>query len=169
MPAFPARRPIEVKVRESPPFWLPGIHAARRPYLVGRGRIAAALRAWFAARDFIEVETAALQVSPGPIRSVAKACRWVSLPGEICRAAVSTSMKSWPANQALSAAAMRPRPKRCGRRAAWMPGSQNGGLLGTFTSTAGPAGKTGVAREDRYGAARNRAIPRPPPTQGLLS
>ena len=29
------------------------------------GRIAAALRAWFAARDFVEVETAALQVSPG--------------------------------------------------------------------------------------------------------
>src|SRR5664279_4754250 len=65
MPVFPARRPIEVKLRKSPPFWLPGIHAARRPYLVGRGRIAAALRAWFAARDFIEVETAALQVSPG--------------------------------------------------------------------------------------------------------
>jgi lysyl-tRNA synthetase class 2 len=52
-------------VRESPPFWLPGIHAARRRYLVGRGRVAAALRAWFAARDFLEVETAALQVSPG--------------------------------------------------------------------------------------------------------
>ena len=52
-------------MRESPPFWLPGIHAARRPHLVGRCRIAAALRAWFAARDFIEVETAALQVSPG--------------------------------------------------------------------------------------------------------
>jgi lysyl-tRNA synthetase class 2 len=52
-------------VPKSPPFWLPGIHAARRPHLVGRGRIATALRAWFAARDFIEVETAALQVSPG--------------------------------------------------------------------------------------------------------
>jgi len=52
-------------VAKSPPFWLPGIHAARRPHLIGRGRIAAAIRAWFAARDFIEVETAALQVSPG--------------------------------------------------------------------------------------------------------
>ncbi|MBI2715713.1 MAG: EF-P lysine aminoacylase GenX [Rhizobiales bacterium] len=50
---------------KSPPFWLPGIHAARRPHLIKRGRIAAAIRAWFAARDFIEVETAALQVSPG--------------------------------------------------------------------------------------------------------
>ncbi|HEY6833058.1 MAG TPA: EF-P lysine aminoacylase EpmA, partial [Pseudolabrys sp.] len=50
---------------KSPPFWLPGVHAGRRPYLLARGRIAAALRAWFAARDFVEVETAALQVSPG--------------------------------------------------------------------------------------------------------
>jgi len=52
-------------VRENPPFWLPGRHAARRPFLAARGIIAAALRAWFAARDFVEVETAALQVSPG--------------------------------------------------------------------------------------------------------
>jgi lysyl-tRNA synthetase class 2 len=52
-------------VRETPPFWLPGPHAARRPYLLARGRIAAGLRAWFAGRGFVEVETAALQVSPG--------------------------------------------------------------------------------------------------------
>jgi elongation factor P--(R)-beta-lysine ligase len=52
-------------VPNSPPFWLPGAHAARRPYLSARGRIAAALRAWFAAQNFLEVETAALQVSPG--------------------------------------------------------------------------------------------------------
>ncbi|HEY5225313.1 MAG TPA: EF-P lysine aminoacylase EpmA [Methylovirgula sp.] len=50
---------------ETPSFWLPGRHAARRPYLVARNRIAAALRAWFEKSDFIEVETAALQVSPG--------------------------------------------------------------------------------------------------------
>ena len=50
---------------DSPPFWLPGRHAARRPYLLARNRIAAALRAWFAKSDFLEVETAALQVSPG--------------------------------------------------------------------------------------------------------
>lgn len=47
------------------PFWLPGVHGARRPYLVARGRIASALRAWFAGEGFLEVETAALQVSPG--------------------------------------------------------------------------------------------------------
>jgi len=52
-------------VRGNPPFWLPGVHAARRPFLIKRGRIAAALRAWFASQDFVEVETSALQVSPG--------------------------------------------------------------------------------------------------------
>jgi lysyl-tRNA synthetase class 2 len=54
-----------VTVRENPPFWLPGRHAARRPFLAARGRIAAAMRGWFAGHDFVEVETAALQVSPG--------------------------------------------------------------------------------------------------------
>ncbi|HTL64156.1 MAG TPA: EF-P lysine aminoacylase EpmA [Pseudolabrys sp.] len=49
----------------SPPFWSRDVHAARRPYLLARGRIMAALRNWFAARDFVEVETGALQVSPG--------------------------------------------------------------------------------------------------------
>jgi elongation factor P--(R)-beta-lysine ligase len=52
-------------VRQDPPFWQPGSHTARRPYLLARGRIAAALRAWFGAHGFVEVETAALQVSPG--------------------------------------------------------------------------------------------------------
>jgi lysyl-tRNA synthetase class 2 len=47
------------------PFWAPHVHADRRPILLARGRIVAALRAWFAARDFIEIETGALQVSPG--------------------------------------------------------------------------------------------------------
>jgi elongation factor P--(R)-beta-lysine ligase len=47
------------------PFWAPHVHADRRPVLIARGRIVAALRAWFAARDFVEVETGVLQVSPG--------------------------------------------------------------------------------------------------------
>jgi lysyl-tRNA synthetase class 2 len=55
----------EVNVPGSTPFWSQDTHAARRPYLQARGRIMAALRNWFAARDFVEVETAALQVSPG--------------------------------------------------------------------------------------------------------
>lgn len=65
MPAFPACRSIEVNVPKSPPFWNAGAHAARRPYLLARGRIMVALRGWFAARGFVEVETATLQVSPG--------------------------------------------------------------------------------------------------------
>ena len=47
------------------PFWARQAHADRRPFLLARARIVAALRGWFAARDFVEVETAALQVSPG--------------------------------------------------------------------------------------------------------
>jgi len=47
------------------PFWAPHVHADRRPVLMARNRIVAALRAWFAAHDFTEVETAALQLSPG--------------------------------------------------------------------------------------------------------
>ncbi|ODT12826.1 MAG: EF-P lysine aminoacylase GenX [Mesorhizobium sp. SCN 65-12] len=47
------------------PWWTPHVHADRRPRLMARNRIAAALRDWFAERDFIEVDTAALQVSPG--------------------------------------------------------------------------------------------------------
>uniref|UniRef100_A0A9E7ZNN7 EF-P lysine aminoacylase EpmA n=1 Tax=Bosea sp. NBC_00436 TaxID=2969620 RepID=A0A9E7ZNN7_9HYPH len=47
------------------PFWRPDIHADRRPALLARGRIKAALRRWFEARDFTEVEAAILQLSPG--------------------------------------------------------------------------------------------------------
>jgi lysyl-tRNA synthetase class 2 len=47
------------------PWWHPDKHADRRPFLLARGRIKAALRAWFEDRGFVEVETSALQVSPG--------------------------------------------------------------------------------------------------------
>ncbi len=49
----------------SSPWWAPHVHADRRPFLLARARITAAVRAWFAARDFVEVETAILQASPG--------------------------------------------------------------------------------------------------------
>ena len=52
-------------MREAPPFWRPDIHGDRRPFLLARQRLQRAFRAWFEARDFLEVETAALQVSPG--------------------------------------------------------------------------------------------------------
>ncbi|MFK0687563.1 EF-P lysine aminoacylase EpmA [Mesorhizobium sp. IMUNJ 23033] len=47
------------------PWWTPDVHADRRPRLIQRNAIAASMRDWFARRDFIEVTTAALQVSPG--------------------------------------------------------------------------------------------------------
>jgi lysyl-tRNA synthetase class 2 len=47
------------------PLWAPHVHADRRPALAARGRIVAELRRWFAERDFVEVETGILQVSPG--------------------------------------------------------------------------------------------------------
>ncbi|RVD47328.1 EF-P lysine aminoacylase GenX, partial [Mesorhizobium sp. M8A.F.Ca.ET.023.02.2.1] len=47
------------------PWWTPHVHADRRPRLMLRNKLTAALRDWFAGNDFIEVETAALQVSPG--------------------------------------------------------------------------------------------------------
>ena len=43
----------------------PTRHEVRRPFLLARNKIIAACRAWFAERDFLEVDTAALQISPG--------------------------------------------------------------------------------------------------------
>jgi lysyl-tRNA synthetase class 2 len=53
------------KPAASGPWWRPDKHADRRPFLLTRGRIQAAIRGWFEAQGFIEVEPAALQVSPG--------------------------------------------------------------------------------------------------------
>jgi len=47
------------------PWWTPHVHADRRPLLMARSRIITAVRAWFAARDFVEIEAGILQVSPG--------------------------------------------------------------------------------------------------------
>ena len=52
-------------MRADSPWWAPHVHADRRPLLMARGRIKAALRAAFAARDFVEIEAGILQVSPG--------------------------------------------------------------------------------------------------------
>lgn len=49
----------------SSPSWARHVHADRRPVLLARARIVATLRGWFAAHDFLEVETGTLQVSPG--------------------------------------------------------------------------------------------------------
>ncbi|MDI4665231.1 EF-P lysine aminoacylase GenX [Xanthobacter autotrophicus] len=47
------------------PWWSPSVHADRRPFLLARGRISAAIRVMLEEDGFIEVETPALQVSPG--------------------------------------------------------------------------------------------------------
>jgi lysyl-tRNA synthetase class 2 len=47
------------------PFWSPGRHLDRRPFLQARGAITGALRGFFAEEGFVEVETSVLQVSPG--------------------------------------------------------------------------------------------------------
>ncbi|MCA1370660.1 EF-P lysine aminoacylase GenX [Bradyrhizobium sp. BRP14] len=52
-------------MQNASPWWTPEVHADRRPFLIGRNRIQAALRRFFDERDFMEVDTATLQVSPG--------------------------------------------------------------------------------------------------------
>ncbi|HXY58471.1 MAG TPA: EF-P lysine aminoacylase EpmA [Methylocystis sp.] len=47
------------------PFWARDVHADRRPFLIGRSAIAAAIRQFFVSCGFVEVDTAALQVSGG--------------------------------------------------------------------------------------------------------
>lgn len=47
------------------PWWHPEALQRRRPYLEGRARVGATVRGFFARNDFVEVETPALQVSPG--------------------------------------------------------------------------------------------------------
>jgi lysyl-tRNA synthetase class 2 len=47
------------------PWFHPSRHEDRRGFLLARNRILAATRAWFAERDFLEVDVPALQFSPG--------------------------------------------------------------------------------------------------------
>ncbi|MBC7477659.1 MAG: EF-P lysine aminoacylase GenX [Pseudorhodobacter sp.] len=47
------------------PWWHPARHADRRPVLLARTRIQSSIRIWLADQGFTEVDTAALQISPG--------------------------------------------------------------------------------------------------------
>lgn len=47
------------------PWWTPDVHADRRAFLIGRNAIQSAFRSYFARADFLEVDTATLQISPG--------------------------------------------------------------------------------------------------------
>ncbi len=46
-------------------YWRRDVHADRRPLLLQRGQVKAALRRWFEAAGFVETEVGAMQVSPG--------------------------------------------------------------------------------------------------------
>ena len=47
------------------PWWTPAVHADRRPILLARNRIEAAIRTYLAAEDFLLVDPPGLQRSPG--------------------------------------------------------------------------------------------------------
>jgi elongation factor P--(R)-beta-lysine ligase len=58
-------RPFPLKTTAQSPWYHPSRHEDRRPFLLVRNRILTAVREWFAARDFLEVDVPALAVSPG--------------------------------------------------------------------------------------------------------
>ncbi|MDO8358561.1 MAG: EF-P lysine aminoacylase EpmA [Devosia sp.] len=58
MPPDPASPPVS-------PWWTPAVHADRRPVLLARNRIEAALRGYLAGEDFVMVDPPGLQRSPG--------------------------------------------------------------------------------------------------------
>jgi elongation factor P--(R)-beta-lysine ligase len=61
----PPRRCLPAGLDMTTSWWQRERFAARLPILEARARIVAAIRHFFAARDFLEVDTPALQVSPG--------------------------------------------------------------------------------------------------------
>ncbi len=70
-------------MQEASAFWRPDVHQDRRPRLIARGAVVRAFRGWFETRGFTEVETAALQISPGNETHLhAFASRIVSPQGE---------------------------------------------------------------------------------------
>lgn len=59
VPAVPPHSPPQS------PWWHPDTYADRRPFLLARRAIQAALRRWLEDQDFVEIDPAILQVSPG--------------------------------------------------------------------------------------------------------
>jgi lysyl-tRNA synthetase class 2 len=47
------------------PWWSASRHRDRRPFLAARSTVTKAVRTWFDAQEFVEVETGILQISPG--------------------------------------------------------------------------------------------------------
>ena len=74
------------------PWWSPHVHADRRGLLRVRAKTFAAWRNWFDDRDFLEVDTAALQVSPGNEAHIAAFASELERPdGETRRLYLHTS------------------------------------------------------------------------------
>ncbi|HST93285.1 MAG TPA: EF-P lysine aminoacylase EpmA [Microvirga sp.] len=67
------------------PWWHPNVHADRRPFLLARGRMLKALRGYFESHDFLEVETASLQVSPGNEAHLHAFATELVAPGDVRR------------------------------------------------------------------------------------
>src|SRR5215471_17821715 len=61
----PGPRPEHAMSAPRSPWWDARVHEDRRPFLIARTRVRDAVRGYFAANGFIEVECGALQVSPG--------------------------------------------------------------------------------------------------------
>ena len=66
-------------------WWQPQTHAERRPLLLARNKIKTALRAWFADRNFVEVEPSILQRSPGNETHIHAFQTALEMPGEPAR------------------------------------------------------------------------------------
>jgi lysyl-tRNA synthetase class 2 len=74
------------------PWWSKDRHEDRRPFLIQRGRITAAIREHFGKQDFTEVECGALVVSPGNEAHLhAFATELISTAGERCTLYLHTS------------------------------------------------------------------------------
>jgi lysyl-tRNA synthetase class 2 len=66
-------------------WWHPDRFRRREPYLAARHRIIAGIRAFFAERDFVEVDTPVLQVSPGLEPHLMAFATELAEPGEASR------------------------------------------------------------------------------------
>jgi lysyl-tRNA synthetase class 2 len=74
------------------PWWDRQVHADRRPFLMARGKVRAALRGHFTAQGFVEVEAGILQMSPGNEAHLhAFATDLLSVDGEGARRYLHTS------------------------------------------------------------------------------
>lgn len=78
--------------QEPSPWWMPGRHLDRKPFLQARSAISRALRDWFEDEGFVEVETGILQKSPGNETHLhAPAADLTSASGETSRYYLRTS------------------------------------------------------------------------------